>query len=194
QGMVTSFLSIGKALFIGYNRDTQWTKYWIMDLIEETLPSLFVMADILRLLQIDRDRMAKQARGEFIGATSIMEWLVRSYGVSLRKAKMVMERAVKYSEEEGAEEITFGSIRKSLQEMKIDISITSQSVEKVQQPGWVLTQTHSVGTPSEKRVREHLSSLRKRMRRDRQWLSNGKKGMERAKEWVLKMEKELIRG
>ena len=46
HGMVTSFLSIGKALFMGYNRDTQWTKYWIMDLVEETQPALSVMADI----------------------------------------------------------------------------------------------------------------------------------------------------
>ncbi len=114
HGMVTSFLSIGKALFMGYNRDTQWTKYWIMDLVDETLPALSVMADIVQLLQVNREEMEKQAQSEFVGATSLMEWMVRSYGVPLRKAKIVMEKAVKYSEEQGAREVTFGSLKKVL--------------------------------------------------------------------------------
>jgi hypothetical protein len=33
HGLLGSILSIGKALFLGYNRDTQWTKYLVMDLL-----------------------------------------------------------------------------------------------------------------------------------------------------------------
>ena len=193
QGILTSFLSVGKALFVGYNRDTQWTKYWIMDLIEETLPALSVMADIIRLLEVDRGQMAKEARREFIGTTALMEWLVQSFGIPLRKAKMITEKAVRYSEEEGAEEVTSGSLNQALREMGIDISVKAQSVKEAQQPEGILTRTDSIGMPSEKRVKEHLVFLRKQIGEDRKWLSREKKEMEKAKDLVLKMEKELLR-
>src|SRR4030067_257539 len=68
HGMVVSLLSVGKALFMGYNRDTQWTKYWIMDLVEESQPCLSVMTDVIRLLRVDKDEMFQQAQEEFAGA------------------------------------------------------------------------------------------------------------------------------
>lgn len=42
HGMVVSLLSTGRSLFAGYNRDTQWTKYWIMDVVDECQPALDV--------------------------------------------------------------------------------------------------------------------------------------------------------
>jgi argininosuccinate lyase len=191
QGMVTSFLSIGKALFMGYNRDTQWTKYWIMDLVDETLPAASVMTDIFRLLRVDTDQMAAQARREFIGATSLMEWIVQSYPVPLRKAKMAMEKAVKYSEEEGAGEVTFRGLKKAFQEMDIDLPITPRSVRKAQQPEGSWAHTRSIGMPSEKGVREHLSSLRRRIRKDEEWVARWKKGIEKAKDLASSMERAL---
>jgi len=83
HGMVVSLLSVGKALFMGYNRDTQWTKYWIMDLVEESQPSLSVMADVIQLLRANEPQMFEQAQEEFAGATALMEWMVRSFDLPL---------------------------------------------------------------------------------------------------------------
>ena len=193
HGMVTSFLSIGKALFIGYNRDTQWTKYWIMDLVEETQPALSVMADVVRLLQVQKDRMAEQAQSEFIGATSLMEWIVFTYGIPLRKAKIILEKAVKYSEEEGAKEVSLGSLKKALKEMKIRIPVSRQSVMAVQRPYGILVQAQSIGTPSEKRVKEHLASLSVRTGEDKDWTVRQRRNIEKAKDRVSRMEKALKR-
>jgi len=189
HGMMTSFLSIGKALFMGYNRDTQWTKYWIMDLVEETRPALSVMTDVIRLLHVNKEAMAKQAQSEFVGATALMEWMVGSHGVPLRKAKIVMEKAVKYSEAEGAKEVSFRSLKKALQERKMFIPITRPSVIKIQQPDRILTQTRSIGTPSEKRVKEHLASLRCQINEEKAWCAHQRKGIEKAKTLVLSMER-----
>jgi argininosuccinate lyase len=193
HGMVTSFLSIGKSLFIGYNRDTQWTKYWIMDLVEETQPALSVMADVVRLLQVHKDRMAEQAQGEFIGATSLMESIVLSHGIPLRKAKILLEKAVKYSEEEGAREVSFGSLKKALEEMKIRIPITRQYVREVQQPRNILSRTRSTGAPSGNRVKEHLASLRLRVKEDKDWSVRQRRTIEKAKDRVSRMEKAVMR-
>jgi argininosuccinate lyase len=192
-GMVVSLLSAGKALFMGYNRDTQWTKYWIMDLVEETKPSLSVMADVIRLLQVNKTQMFKQAQGGFTGATALMEWIVDQHSLPLRKAKLVVERAVKYSDREGKEKVSYACLKRALAEMKIDLSIKDQEVEKVQRPERILTQARSFGMPSEKRVQENIASLQERMKAGRIWLIQKKRKIEKTKALVEKMEKELGR-
>ncbi len=192
HGMLISLLSVGKSLFMGYNRDTQWTKYWIMDLVDESKPALPVMTDIIRLLQVNKTQMMKLAQEEFLGATPLMEWLVGYGNLPMRKAKMVVEKAVKYSEKEGSEKVSRQSLKKALDEMKIHISVKEEDVERIQRPERVLTQALSFGTPSEKRIKEGIASLRKKARDNRNWLIRKRRGIERAKALIFKMEKELF--
>jgi argininosuccinate lyase len=193
HGMLVSLLSVGKALFMGFNRDTQWTKYWIMDLVDESKPALSVMADVIRLVKVNKTQMLKQAQEEFIGATALMEWLVRRGPLPMRKAKMVMERAVKYSEKEGRGEVTYQSLRKAVAEMKMNIPITEQDVERNQRPERILAQTRSAGTPSEKRVKESIASLQKRVQANKAWYIRKRAEIQKAKSLVSKMEKQLAR-
>jgi argininosuccinate lyase len=193
HGMVVSLLSAGKALFMGYNRDTQWTKYWIMDLVDESKPALSVMTDVIRLLQVNKTQMLKQAQEEFLGATALMEWLVRHGSLPMRKAKMVMEKAVKYSEKEGIGRVSYQSLKRALTEMKVNISISEKDVEKIQNPEKILAQTLSIGTPSEKRVKENMASLQEKVQASREWLIRKRKGIEKAKALVFRMEKQLGR-
>jgi argininosuccinate lyase len=191
HGMVVSLLSVGKALFMGYNRDTQWTKYWIMDLVEESKPALSVMTEVIHLLQVNPTQMLKQAQEEFAGATPLMEWMVRSWGLPLRKAKTVVEKAVKYSEKEKKGEVSYQSLKKALNEMKINIPITDQLVRKIQRPERILNQLHSIGTPSEKRIRENIAFLRGKVKSNRDWLMLKRKSIEEAKALVFRMTKQL---
>jgi argininosuccinate lyase len=193
HGMVLTLLSVGKGLFMGYNRDTQWTKYWIMDLVDESKPALFAMTEVIRLLRVNKTQMLMQAQEEFAGATSLMEWMVRHDSLPLRKAKMVMEKAVKYSEEEGKGKVSYQSLKKALTEMKVHISVEEQDVEEMQRPERILAQTSSIGTPSEKRVRENIASLQKWVKTNREWLIHRRKGIEKAKALIFKMEKSVER-
>ena len=193
HGMVVSLLSAGKALFVGYNRDTQWTKYWIMDLVDESKPTLSVMTDIIRLLQVNKTQMLKRAQEEFLGATALMEWLVSHGNFPMRKAKMVVEKAVKYSEKEGREKVSYQSLKKALAEMKINIPVREEDVNEIQRPERVLTQALSFGTPSEKRIKESIALLRKKVQANENWLIGKRRGIERAKALIFKMEKQLFR-
>jgi len=192
HGIVSSLLSAGKGLFAGYNRDTQWTKYWIMDLVDETGPSLPVMAEVVRRMEVDEARMLEQARSDFVGATSLMEWMVFSRGLPLRKAKSVVERAVKYAEREGLEEISLSSLEKSLREMKIEMPIREPWVQKFQDPRSIVARYGSIGMPSEKGLREEMASLQERLAAHREWIRMKRKEMERAKEMLSRMEREWI--
>jgi argininosuccinate lyase len=192
HGMVVSLLSAGKGLFMGYNRDTQWTKYWVMDLVDESKPALSVMTDVIRLFQVNKIQMLQQAEEEFAGATSLMEWMIRSGSLPMRKAKMVVEKAVKYSEKEGKGKISFQSLKRALAEMKVRIPIKEKEVEEIQRPERVLSQTQSIGTPSAKRVKENIASFHKKVQANKDWLIHKRKGIERAKALILRMEKQLF--
>jgi argininosuccinate lyase len=191
HGVVISLLSAGKALFMGYNRDTQWTKYWIMDLIEESKPALSVMADVIRLLQVNQAQMLKQAQEEFAGATALMEWLVSHRSLPLRKAKLVMEKAVKYSERDGKGEVSYPGLKRALQESKIGLRVTENDVKKIQRPERILAQLQSIGTPSEKRIREDVSSLQRKMKIDRKWLIQMRRKIDKSRELASRMERAL---
>jgi argininosuccinate lyase len=192
HGMVVSLLSAGKALFMGYNRDTQWTKYWIMDLVKESKPAPFIMADVIQLLQVNKAQMLAQAEEEFAGATALMEWLVRDRFIPLRKAKMVLEKAVKYSEREGKGNVSHVSLKKALEEMKIHVEIKAKDMERIQKPAEILAHLQSFGTPSKKGIEKNVVSLHERMKQDRDWLIQKRRKVEMAKKLLSKMERAFI--
>ncbi len=105
---------------------------------------------------------------------------------------MAMERAVKYSEKEGKGKVSFQSLKKALVEMKIDIRIKEKEMEEIQKPERILSQTQSIGAPSEKRVKEHIVSLQKKVRTGRDWVIQKRKGIEKAKSLIFRMEKQLF--
>ena len=190
QGILVSLLSVGKGLFAGYNRDTQWTKYWIMELVDESKSSLPVMTEVIRLLRVDRERMLDLARKGFIGATPLMEWIVRSGRLPMRRAKMVLERAVRHSERDGKGEITYEAFQKALRETGIEIPVTPRDLVTFQRPEWFLSQTRSVGTASERRVKEAIAFLRRRVGAGRNRCLRFKARIEKARGLTARMEKE----
>ena len=135
--------------------------------------------------------MARAARTKFIGTTTLMEWLVQAHGLPLRKAKMLVEKAVKYSEGEGLEEVSYRSLEKALHEMKIRVSISKDEIEKIQKPEAILFSTRSVGTPFLKRVDENMGSLQKRIKAHKDWLTLKRRDIQKAASLVARMEKQL---
>jgi ribosomal protein S15P/S13E len=109
----------------------------------------------------------------------------------MRKAKMVMEKAVKYSEKEGSGKVSYRSLTKALTEMKVHLRIAEKDVEKMQRPERILAQALSIGTPLEKRVRENIASLQRRVQVKRAWLALQRRRIEKAKDMLFQMEKEL---
>ena len=110
-----SLLSIGKALFLGYNRDTQWTKYLIMDLVDECAPAPKIMEEIINSLQVDKKKMASLCQRGFIAAPDLLERVVQEGNISFRQGKGALEKAVKYSEAEGVEHISTFALQRALE-------------------------------------------------------------------------------
>jgi argininosuccinate lyase len=73
QGMVVALLTLGRSLFAGYNRESQWSKYPLMDVVDECKPSLAVMRELIASLTFNREAALTYCKKAFIAATDVVE-------------------------------------------------------------------------------------------------------------------------
>lgn len=98
HGYLMSLLSMSKAPFIGYNRDSQWVKYIVMDAIQEVKLAPKIMKGVIETLEINKEMMQKQVESGFILAQGLMEALSMNKKIPMRQAKIAVEKTVKQSE------------------------------------------------------------------------------------------------
>jgi len=187
HGMVVSLLSLGRSLFAGYNRDSQWSKYPVMDIIDECKPSLPMMKEIITSLSFNKETALRRCERGFITAPDVVEWLVSTHRLPFREAKVVVEKAVSYAEKAGHEKITLSSLHQALKEMKIKIDIKGRDVEKCQLPSRALKERKTRGGPSPETVKRAMKTFQKTLQRRREWLKKKKAQVEEARSAVQKV-------
>ncbi len=142
QGQLVSLLSMGKSNFIGYNRDSQWTKYIIMDLVNECKLAPIVLSGVLETLIINTGVMEKWCHKGFIGATTVMEQIIQEKHISMREAKVIVEKMVKAGSD------------------KLDLD-----------PKKIIACTKSYGSPGKNSMKTSLKKLKKKLSAHKAWLS-----------------------
>ncbi len=191
QGILTGLLSLGKSSFIGYNRDSQWTKYLIMDMVRECKPTLGVMKEVIELLQVNSEAMLRQCRRGFIGATVLLEELIQRSEIPFRKAKILMEMAVKYSEEMGADMVIPEGFRRALEEMDLRLEMSEEELLGAQDPTRIVSRQASKGGPSSEAVKAQIDGMGERLKGSRRWREEGLKRIGNAKREIRRIEESL---
>jgi len=162
-GIVSGLLGVGAAAFMGYNRDTQWSKYLIMDLAQEARDAAAIMAGAWQTMGIDRDKALELAGGLFVGSTALMEWLVTAHGLPLRQAKRIVETAVRLSEEGGAAEVTSAALHQALDGHGVALAVEDARVAAVQDPRAIVAAATAIGGPAPATVAGAIAALRARL-------------------------------
>ncbi len=93
-GQLVSLVSIGKGNLIGYNRDTQWTKYIIVDVVKECLQAPIVITSLIESLKVNKEKMKEATLSGNLYATNYVEKLIKE-GLPMRLAKMKVEKMIK---------------------------------------------------------------------------------------------------
>lgn len=168
SGLLQSLLSLGQNNFIGYNRDSQWSKYVLVDSIEETILAPAIMQGVIKTMHVHKKDMEKWCSKSFIGATTLMEQLASKHNITLRKAKMSVEKAVKYST--GNDHVTYDALKKALSEENVLISITEEEVKQYQNPLEIIKITQSFGGPGKKALKKNALLLQKSINKQKKWL------------------------
>jgi argininosuccinate lyase len=189
QGLLASLLAIGKALFLGYNRDTQWTKYLIMDLIDECFSAPRVISEIIASLRINQKEMAALCRKRFIAAPDLLERIVQEWGVPFRKAKVAMEKAVKYSEAEGY--ISASALNRALKEEGLGLKMDERSILAAQEPGDVVSRRKAIGGSSPQALQKNYFSASGQLEILQRWLREKRNKQSVTKTRLAEMERNL---
>jgi argininosuccinate lyase len=99
-GHWTAFMSMMKALPLGYNRDQQEDKPALFDTFRLCLDGLRLSAGMLSGAAFDKQRMAAVAGDGFAAATAVAETMVKE-GISFRSAHEATGKLVRRCEEKG---------------------------------------------------------------------------------------------
>jgi argininosuccinate lyase len=99
-GDLQSLLVTLKGLPLAYNKDMQEDKEPAFDAIDTLAMSLRAMEGMLRTLRVNAEKMRDSARGGFMAATDVADYLV-GRGVPFREAHEIVGRLVLACEREG---------------------------------------------------------------------------------------------
>ena len=192
HGQLVSLLSLGKAAFIGYNRDSQWGKYIVMDLLRECQPAPLVLAGLLASMTVHEDVMKDWSHKAFIGAATLMEQIVSQYKLPMRIAKVIVEKAVKYSV--GFDYVTHKALFQALADEDIQLPITEAEVLHVQDPHVIISLTKSYGSAGKGSMKVALRVMRKKLAAHNAWLIGKKKQKDSAKKVLQDMTNLILKG
>lgn len=166
SGILQSLLGTGKANFIGYNRDTQWTKYQVMDVVAECLPAPQVMSGLLQTMTVNQNKMAEQCHLHYIGATNFVELLVNIKKLPFRLAKILVEKAIKISVDKQV--VKLAALNTAILESGVNVKITPSEIDQGQDPHYIVSHSTVDGGPgwesqqqAQKKLTKKLAQLKK---------------------------------
>jgi argininosuccinate lyase len=121
-GNLVALLTTMKGLPLAYNSDLQEDKQPLFDTVDTSVASLTILAEMIRSLRFDVDRMRSAAGDGFLLATDIAEYLVSS-GVPFREAHETTGKIVLACLERGITppDLTFEELSKFSKRFRRDI-------------------------------------------------------------------------
>ncbi len=192
HGLLLSDLSVGKSAFIGYNRDSQITKSVVMDAVRECIDVPVVLAGLLASIVVDSKTMKTWSGRGFVGATVMMEQLACQYGLPMRKAKQIIERAVKMSG--NCDYVPYPAMKQALAEMGVEVPINAGDVVAMQTPQFALAAMKSYGSPGKQSMKAAGSHIRTQYKEHARWVVRKLQDKNHAKQLVVKAVDGLLKG
>ena len=112
-GDLERLLVVLKGLPLAYSKDMQEDKEGVFDAADTLELSLAVMAEMIRTMSVNPERMRAAATVGHTLATDLADWLVRTKGIPFREAHGIAARVVRRAEERGVElhELTAEDLR-----------------------------------------------------------------------------------
>ena len=150
HGMLSGLLSIQKGAMSGYNRDTQTSKYLIMDLIRECESAPLILQGVFESLKVNHKKMKELSETDFLNATDIADHLARKLNLPFRECYHLTAKSVKLSAPEL--KITNEALRKTLEEIGQPEEI-ADDMNNMQEPLKLIEQRLHHGSPSPEQTR-----------------------------------------
>ncbi len=170
---------VGRGALSGYNRDTQWTKYWIMDALDEVGEAPELFAEVIEALEVDKAALAESAAEGFSLAADLADRLARTRRIPFRQGYHVVAEAVARDEAHGW--ITPDTINEILSREGIEPLFGAEEIAEAGDPARAIQERASFGGPQAEGVREQALALAADARSMHAWVAARRKALDAAK-------------
>jgi argininosuccinate lyase len=165
-GDLVGLLTTMKALPLAYNKDMQEDKEAAFDAIDTLADCVRAMDGMVGTLHVDAERMAAGARGGFMAATDLADYLA-AHGVPFRRAHEIVGKLVLDCERGGRtlQDLTLEDLR------AVSDRFGDDALDVVDIDAVVARRTSEGGTGHDA-VRTQIESMRAVLDADRSWLES----------------------
>lgn len=183
QSLAAATAATGRGALSGYNRDSQWTKYWIMDLVDEVGDAPQIFARAVATMTPDVDRLKASASADFIGAVDLADFIAASRGVEFRRLYHIIGEAVVTDETAGEPKGQFrrDTINALLAKAKIAPPLTPKEWKDATDPRRAIERRQSLGSPAPNQVQAQASELKRAANSAAKWTKQRRDALESAK-------------
>jgi argininosuccinate lyase len=171
HGYLASLLSIGKGNVSGYNKDTQWTKYLIMDSIFTCQDAPILFKHVLEGIEPNKEKLLKQTQEGFLCATDLADMLVREGKIPFRRAYLIVKESTNTSKDK----IEYTEFNTIVKKHEPKINITQDLFEKTTNPNLSIHLKNHEGGPAPlalKKLKTKLNQNLKKIKTQHQKNSN----------------------
>ncbi len=177
-GMVSGLLAMPKGLMSGYNRDTQITKYAILDVARECQLAPIVLRGLLQGITVNGERMRARLDEGFIASADFADVLARTLGLPFRACYEVAAVAVRKSGSAGR--ISEAAARDALREAGHDPAAAASVLADLGDPLRIVAWRKHTGAPAPEAVRAQIQVLREELAAHTKFLPERKAAIEQA--------------
>lgn len=156
QNLMSSLFGVAKGVLSGYNRDTQWTKYLVMDLFAEACDAPSVFGGVFDTLSVDRAAARESARKWFVDAVDVADVLAQEAKIPFRKAYEIVSKAVKVDDAKGYLDAA------TVEKLAAESGVVGVSLRMAQPEDIVGRKAHP-GGPAPAAVRSSIKTMEKRL-------------------------------
>jgi argininosuccinate lyase len=162
-----------------------------MDLVDESIPAPRLMSEIIASLRVNEKEMATLCQDRFIAAPDLLERIVQDWGVPFRKAKVAVEKAVRYSEAEGVEHVSISALRRAAKEEGLNVRIDAKLVQAAQEPRDIVSRRKAIGGTSPRALQKNILAVFSQLQSIHRWLTKKRNQQSVAKTRLTEMERNL---
>jgi argininosuccinate lyase len=149
------------------------------------------MLEIVSSLQINKSQMAALSQKRFIAAPDLLERIIQEWGAPFRKAKVAVEKAVKYSEAEGFEHLSLSALKRALKEEGLNLKVDARVVQAAQEPRNIVSRRKAIGGTSPQALEKNIQFVSHQLQVMQKWIVPRRKQQAAAKTYLAEMEKNL---
>ncbi|MEI6789701.1 MAG: lyase family protein [Myxococcaceae bacterium] len=185
NGLLVAGLTMMKGLPSGYNRDFHEEKEVLVESLDLINRAIEIIPALIQSTQINKERMAKLAEGNFSTATELANYLVREKAVPFRKAHHVVGSLVGKLSRSGQ---TFSNLEVCAQHLKeCELEMSQSELTRVLDPKQVMLSYKATGSTAPEPVSKMLTDFKTRLNQHQEKLNQDQKRVDRAFETCKKI-------